>query len=96
VNYAEYVAPLLTLLRKGIKLSWPPTMQRAFEELKEIFAHSIYLVQPDDNQDYIINTDANVNAIGAVLMQNEKDGRTNTVSTASRVLIPAARKYTTC
>jgi len=29
-------------------------MQRAFEELREIFAHSLYLVQPDDTRDYII------------------------------------------
>ena len=69
---------------------------KSFEELREIFAHSIYLVQPDDFQDYIINTDASAKAIEAVLMQNNKDGRINTVSTASRVLTPAAQRYTTC
>jgi len=53
-------------------------------------------VQPDDNQDYIINTDASVKAIGAVLMQKDKEDRTNIVSTASRVLTPVERKYTTC
>jgi len=64
--------------------------------LREKIAHSIYLVQPDDHQDYIINTDASVKAIGAVLMQKDKEGRTNVVSTASHVLTPAERKYTTC
>jgi len=29
VNYAEYVAHLLILLRKGAKLSWPPNMHTA-------------------------------------------------------------------
>jgi len=71
-------------------------MHRTFEELREKFAHSIYLVQPDNNQDYIINTDASVKAIGAVLMQRDKEGRSNIVSTASRVLTPAEQKYTTC
>jgi len=71
-------------------------MHRAFEELRKKFAHSIYLMQPDDNQDYIINTDATVKAIGAVLMQKDKEDRTKVVSTASRVLTPAERKCTTC
>jgi hypothetical protein len=53
VNYSQYVAPLLTLLRKGSKWIWSSTMQRAFEELREKFTHSIYLVQSDNAQDYI-------------------------------------------
>ena len=96
VNYAEYVAPLLTLLRKGNKWSWSPEMQKAFEELRAKFAHSIYLVQPDDSQDYTINTDASAKAIGAVLLQRDNEGRTNIVSTASRTLTPVEWKYTTC
>ena len=71
-------------------------MQRAFEEPREKFAHSIYLVQPDDTQDYINNNDANVKAIGAGLMQKDKEGRINIVSTASRILTSAERRYTTC
>jgi hypothetical protein len=96
VNYAEYASPLLTLLRKGSKWSWPPEMHKAFEELRAKFAHSIYLVQPDDSQDYTINTDASAKAIGAVLLQKDQEGRTNIVSTASRALVPAERRYTTC
>jgi hypothetical protein len=71
-------------------------MQRAFEEMRERFAHSIYLVEPDDTQNYIINNDASFKAIDAILMQKDKDGRTNKVSTALRVLTPAVRKYITC
>jgi ribonuclease HI len=54
------------------------------------------LVQPDDTQEYIINTDANAKAIGAVLMQNDKDGRINIFSIAWRILTPAEQRYTTC
>jgi hypothetical protein len=71
-------------------------MQRSLEELRKKFAHGIYLVQPDDTQDYIINSDASVKTIGAVLMQKDKDGRINIVSTALRILTPAERRYTTC
>jgi hypothetical protein len=71
-------------------------MQKAFEELRVKFAHSIYLVQPDDSQDYTINNDASVKAIGPVLLQKDKEGRTYMVSTASHSLTPAKRRYTTC
>jgi hypothetical protein len=96
VNNSQYVAPLLTLLRKGSKWSWSSKMQRAFEEQREKFAHSIYLVQPDDTQDYIINTDANVKAIRAVLMRKDREGRINIVSTASRIVTSSEQTYTTC
>ena len=69
--------------------------KKTFEKLREIFAHNIYLVQPDDSQDSIINTDASAKAIEDVLMQKDKDGRINIVSTASRVLTPAEQMYTT-
>ena len=71
-------------------------MQRAFEEIRERFARSIYLVQPDDTQDYIMNTDASVKAIRAVLMKKDKDVRIKIISTASRILTPAEQRYTTC
>jgi hypothetical protein len=71
-------------------------MQKAFEELRAKFAHSIYLVQPDDSKDYTINTDASAKAIGAVLLQKDKEGQTYMVSTASCALTPAERRYTTC
>jgi hypothetical protein len=96
VNYLQYVAPLLTLLRKESKWSWLSMMQRAFKEMREKFAYRIYLVQPHDTQDYITNTDASAKAIGAALMQKDKDGRINIVSTASRILTPAEQRYTTC
>jgi hypothetical protein len=67
-------------------------MQKTFEELRAKFAHSIYLVQPDDSQDYTINTDASAKAIGAVLMQRDNEGRTNIVSTASRTLMPCEQE----
>jgi hypothetical protein len=96
VNYSQYLAALLMVLRKGSKSSWSSTMQRAFEEMRKGFVHSTYLVQPDESQDYISNTDASVKAIGAVLMQRDKDGRINIVFTASRILTPAEQRYTTC
>jgi hypothetical protein len=69
---------------------------KSFDELRGKFAYSIYLVQPDDTEDYMINTDASAKAIEAFLIHKDKDGRINIVSTASRVLTPAEQRYTAC
>jgi len=96
VNYAEYVAPLLQLLRKDTPWKWSDEMQEAFESLRDRFANIIHLVQPDENVPYIINTDASARAIGAVLMQCDREGNKSIVSTASRVLTQTEQRYTTC
>jgi len=99
VNYAEYVAPLLQLLqllRKNTPWKWSAEMQEAFLTLRGEFANTIHLVHPDEDLPYIINTDASAKAIGAVLLQQDREGNTNIVSTASRVLTPTEQRYTTC
>ena len=79
VNYALYVAPLSSLLRKGSKWQWSADMQMAFEILRERFAHTISLIQPDDELPYTIHTDASSRAIAAVLLQKDSAGKTNIV-----------------
>jgi queuine/archaeosine tRNA-ribosyltransferase len=49
-----------------------------------------------DARKHATQTDASVKAIGGVLMQNDKDGRINIVSTASHILTPAEQRYTMC
>jgi hypothetical protein len=87
------VAPLLQILRKNTPWKWSAEMQEAFVTLRDTFAKTIHLVHPDENLPYIINTDASARAIGAVLLQQDRKGNTNIVSTASRVL---EQRYKTC
>jgi hypothetical protein len=47
VGYANNVAPLLTLLRKGILWKWTAELQRAVEVLRAKFADSIHLIHPN-------------------------------------------------
>jgi hypothetical protein len=95
INYTSYVEQLLILLRKGNKWGWSSTLQNVFETLRAKFADSIHLVHPDDKKAYIINTDGSGKAIGRVLLQESDDGQYNIVSTASRLLSAAERRYTT-
>jgi hypothetical protein len=84
INYAEYIASLLKLLKKGSKWQWCEDMQRAFGSLRRQFAHIIHLVQPNDELPYVINTDASSRAIGAVLSQMDAEDNVCIVSTVSR------------
>ena len=96
LNYSSYIEPLLILLRKGNKWKWTDALQQAFETLRAKFAHSIQLVHPDEQKDWIINSDASGRAIGSILLQERDDGVFNIVSTASRVLNQTEQRYATC
>jgi hypothetical protein len=39
VNYAEYVAPLLSLLRTGVEWKWTKDMQSSFEHVVTVLMY---------------------------------------------------------
>jgi transposase InsO family protein len=96
VGYANYVAPLLPLLKQGTKWKWTAAEQAAFEDLRECFASTIHLVHPNQDLPYAIYTDASKYGISSVLSQKNESGENHIVSTASRVLTPTEQKYSTC
>jgi hypothetical protein len=67
IRYADFVSPLLALLKKGTKRKWAPELQGAFETLSAKFAENIHLVHPDVSLPYTINTAASELAIGTTL-----------------------------
>jgi transposase InsO family protein len=96
VGYANYTATLHSLLKQGTKWEWTKEKQDAFVRLRESFARSIHLVHPRDGLPYAIYTDASKLGISSVLTQESDSGETLVVSTASRVLTPTERRYSTC
>jgi hypothetical protein len=90
------VAPLLQLLRKNTPWKWSAEMQEAFETLRDKFANTIHLVHPDENLPFVVNTDSSAKPTGTILSQQDQEGNTNIVSTASRALTPTEQRYTTC
>jgi len=95
-NYAHFISPLLMLLRKGQKWKWTSNVQKALELLCDRFAHSIEMVHPDSESEYVIHTDTSARAFGGVLMQEDKAGKLKIISTTSRVLNPTEQRYFTC
>jgi hypothetical protein len=94
VKYAEHVAPLLPLLKKGTKWKWEDDHQQAFQNLRRCFANSLQLSHPSEERQYEIHTDASKVGVSAILSQKNDTGETFIISTASRVLTSVEQRYT--
>lgn len=91
-KYAELTETLTQLTRKNVKFSWTPNHQKAFEQLQEIFFTSPFVVLPNWEEPFVLNTDASGCAVSAVLMQ-ERQGSLHPISYFSKTLTPAEQKY---
>ncbi|KAE9606341.1 putative nucleotidyltransferase, Ribonuclease H [Lupinus albus] len=67
-HYASIAAPLTDLLRLD-SFTWSATSSTAFQALKKAMMAAPVLCLPDFTQDFIIETNASMCGIGAVLMQ---------------------------
>lgn len=68
-NFAEVVAPLTNLLKKGIKFVWTPECQSAVEKVKAILSCEPVLKAPNFSVPFRLAADASDLGIGAVLLQ---------------------------
>ena len=93
-NYARIAAPLYQLLPKDIPSNivphWGETQQLAMESLKQQLSSAPILAYPDWDQAFTLRTDASIEGLGAVLMQEGK-----TIAYLSRSLSAAEKKYDT-
>ena len=72
---------------------WSQECNRVFEELKERLSTAPVLVYPDFERGFVLETDASVQGIGAVLSQRKEDQRLHPIAYASRALSPAEQRY---
>ena len=85
------IAALMTrLLQKNVKYEWSEKCQRSFEKLKAFLTKAPVLTQPTCGKEYVIFSDASLNGLGCVLMQEGK-----VVAYASRQLKPYEKNYPT-
>jgi hypothetical protein len=96
INYAEYTAPLVPLLKKGVRWKSTHDHEKAFLKLGDEFAASIHLAHPRNDLTYEIYTDASCYAISGILTQTDEKGQVSIITTASRVLSSPERRYATC
>ena len=73
-----------------MKLEWSEKCQANFEKLKEFLTEAPVLTQPSHSKEYVIFSDASLNGLGCVLVQESK-----VVAYASRQLKPHEKNYLT-
>ena len=92
-QFARIAKPLHELTRKEAQFLWNERCQRAFATLKEKLTQSPDLAYPCFKVPFVLETDASGDGIGAVLSQEQDDGRLHPIAYASRALSPAESKY---
>ena len=88
-GFSMTVAPI-RLLQKNVRFEWSEKCQASFEKLKAFLTEAPVLTQPTYGKEYMIFSDASLNGLGSVLMQEGK-----VVSYASRQLKPHEKNYPT-
>jgi len=84
-DFGKIAAPLNALSEKNRTFSWDKSYQVSFDTLKKCPTSTPLLAMPNDNDMFILDTDASQYAIGAVLSQLQ-EGVQRPVAYASRKL----------
>lgn len=93
-NFADLIAPLTELLKKGRPFKWSVQCDEALNNLKERLIGAPVLSCPDFSKPFTIQCDASGYGIGAVLTQQQEDGE-KVICYLSRSLTRLERNYTT-
>ena len=76
-----------------MKWEWSKDCQTAFSELKQRLLNSPILIYPDFDLDFVLETDASVDGLGAILSQEKRDEKLHPVAYASRSTSAAEKHY---
>ena len=89
-GFSMIAAPMTRLLQKNVRFEWSEKCQASFEKLKAFLTEAPILTQLTYGKEYVIFSDASLNGLGFVLMQEGK-----VVAYASRQLKPHEKNYPT-
>ena len=89
-GFSMTMATMTRLLQKNVKYEWSEKCQRSFDKLKAFLTKASVLTQSTCGKEYVIFSDASLNRLGCVLMQEGK-----VVAYASRQLKPHEKNYPT-
>ncbi len=91
--FASIAHPLHSLTRKGEAFNWTPACQTAFDTLKQRLVEAPVLAYPNLDKSYTLETDASSKGLGAILSQEQHDGKLHPVAYASRALSNPEKNY---
>ncbi|KAA3469991.1 DNA/RNA polymerases superfamily protein [Gossypium australe] len=71
-GFSMIATPMTRLLQKDVKFEWPEKCQQSFNQLKAKLTEALVLVPPKSGKEFVIYSDASLNGLGCVLMQEGK------------------------
>ena len=89
-GFSMTMAPMTRLFQKNVRFEWSEKCQASFEKLKAFLTEASVLTQSTYGKEYVIFSDASLNGLGCVLMQEGK-----VVTYASMQLKPHEKNYPT-
>ena len=92
-GFSKIAEPIYALTKKRAVFQWSADCQSAFEELKIRLVEAPVLSFPDFEKTFILETDASMTGLGAVLSQLQDDGLVHPVAYTSRSLTKGEKGY---
>ncbi|KAA3470766.1 reverse transcriptase [Gossypium australe] len=89
-GFSVIATPLTRLLQKDVRFEWSDKCQESFDQLKTLLTEAPVLVQLKLGKEFVIYSDALLNGLECVLMQEGK-----VIAYASRQLKPHEKNYPT-
>lgn len=86
---------LLQLLKNKVKWNWNDTCKQAFINVKNLFKNDMILRHPNFKKTFTLYTDTSMIGLGAILCQNDDNGKKWAIHMASRTLQEAEKNYFT-
>ena len=71
-GFSITAGPMMRLLQKNVRFEWSEKCQASFEKLKAFLIEALILTQPTYDKKYVIFSDASLNGLGCVLLQEGK------------------------
>ena len=71
-GFSMTTGPMMRLIQKNVIFEWSEKCQASFEKLTAFLTEATILTQPTYGKEYVIFSDASLNGLGCVLMQEGK------------------------
>ena len=94
-GFADIARPLYDLTRKDEEFEWTEAQQKAFDIIKEKLTEEPILAHPDWDKTFKLYTDASDTGLGAVLTQDDENGKERVIAYEARTLNTNEKNYPT-
>lgn len=92
-NLATKLHPLYELLSHSTVWNWNSNCDEAFNYVKDLVTRDLVLMHYDPTKPLVMNVDASLYGVGAVLSHKLEDGSENPIAFASRTLSKTEKIY---